>query len=261
VADIVGRSGLRWLFVVDAASCLVCAAIVHLGLPADRKAQSPALPHLATGPAAACARDDRTRHASPWQDPALLALTAAGTVFALIYMLTLVALPLSLAAEDLDPASAGLVMAAGTLTMVLARPLLRMRPLASLSDPAAAASGFILMAAGLAGYCAAHSLSALLAPAAVWSIGNLLLAGRAFAVVTALAPAGAAARYLAVYGLSWGVATVVAPIAATILISSLGAPALWAAASALCLVMAAVQPLLLRAARTSRAILLTVAEI
>ncbi len=251
VADIVGRSGLRWLFVVDAASCLACAAIVYLGLPADRKAGSPALPHPATGPAAvrppdAGPPDARTRQASPWRDPALLALTAAGTVFALIYVLTLVALPLSMAAEHLDPASAGLVMAAGTLTMVLGRPLLRMGPLASLSDPVAAGSGFILMAAGLAGYCTAHSLAALLAPAAVWSIGNLVLAGRMLAAVTALAPAGATARYLAVYGLSWGVATVAAPVAATQLISSLGAPALWAAASALCLVMAVVQPWLLR---------------
>jgi MFS family permease len=261
VADIVGSSGLRWLFVADAVSCLACAAIVYLGLPADRRAPRPAAPHPATGPAAARSREARTREASPWRDPALLALTAAGTVFALIYMLTLVALPLSMAAEHLDPASAGLVMAAGTLTMVVARPLLRMRPLASLSDPVAAGYGFILMAAGLAGYCTAHSLAALLAPAAVWSIGNLLLAGRTFAVVSALAPAGAAARYLAVYGLSWGLATVAAPIAATQLISSLGAPALWAAASALCLVMAAVQPWLLRAAGTRPATLLAVAEI
>src|SRR5579871_5864912 len=35
VAAAVGRSGLRWLFVVDAASCLCCALIVCLGLPAD----------------------------------------------------------------------------------------------------------------------------------------------------------------------------------------------------------------------------------
>jgi MFS family permease len=271
VADIVGRSGLRWLFVVDAASCLACAAIVYLGLPADRRAPGLAVLNPATGPVAARprgtrtrgtrTRGTRTRQASPWRDPALLALTAAGTVFALIYMLTLVALPLSMAAEDLNPASAGLVMAAGTLMMVLGRPLLRMRPLASLSDPVAAGSGFILMAAGLAGYGAAHSLAALLAPAAVWSIGNLLLAGRALAVVTALAPAGATARYLAVYGMSWGVATVAAPVAATQLISSLGAPALWAAASALCLVMAVVQPWLLRAVGARPATLLAVAEI
>jgi hypothetical protein len=61
--------------------------------------------------------------------------------------------------------------------------------------------------------------------------------------------------------MSWGVATVAAPVAATQLISSLGAPALWAAASALCLVMAVVQPWLLRAVGARPATLLAVAEI
>src|SRR5580698_171294 len=52
VAAAVGRSGLRWLFVVDAASCLACALIVRLALPADREASRLA----ASGPA-------RGRHA------------------------------------------------------------------------------------------------------------------------------------------------------------------------------------------------------
>ena len=174
-------------------------------------------------------------------------MTAAGTVFALVSMLMLVGLPLSAAASGLDPASVGLVMAVGTLTLVLCRPLLRARPLAGLSDPAAAASGFILLGTGMAGYAVGHSLAALFAPTVAWAIGNLLLTGRAFAVVAALAPPGATARYLAVYGLSWGIATVAAPVLATGLISSLGSPALWTAGSALCLAMAVVQPWLLRA--------------
>jgi uncharacterized membrane protein (UPF0136 family) len=123
----------------------------------------------------------------------------------------LVALPLSLAAEGSNPASAGLVMAASTLTLVLARPLQRV----SLSDQQAFVIGFLLMAAGLAGYARAHSLGALFAPAVALSIGNLLLMGRAFAMVSGLAPSHDTARYLAV-------------------------------CSALCLVTAVVQPGLLR---------------
>jgi MFS family permease len=241
VAAAVGRSNLRWLFVVDAATCLACALIVYLGLPVDRQASPP--------PAHArqdnCPRDGMRKGPSPWRDRALLAMTASGTVFAIVYMLMLVALPLSLAADGFDPADAGFVMAAGTLALVLGRPLLRTKPLASVSHPIAAAGGFILMGAGLAGYAVAHSLPAFFAPTVAWSIGNLLLTGRAFAVVTALAPPGGTARYLAVYGLSWGVATVAAPVLATQVIGSFGCSALWAASSALCLVMAAVQPWLL----------------
>jgi dipeptide/tripeptide permease len=250
IADAVGHSGLRWLFVVDAASCLACAVIVCLALPADDQRPISRLrsPGSADRPAVSVA-------ASPWRDPALLAMTAAGTVFALVYMLILIGLPLSLSAAGLNPASAGLVMATATLTLVLFRPVLRMPMLARLSGPVACGTGFVLMAAGLAGYATAHSLAALLAPTTIWSAGNLLLSGRAFAVVTALAPPGATARYLAVYGLSWGIATVVAPVLATAVIGSLGSAALWSGCAALCATMSCGQPALLRAvARRSQAL-------
>lgn len=245
VADAVGRSNLRWLFVVDAATCLGCAVIVYVGLPPDGRAgPSPArgLPCRLQG-----AGPNRAGGASAWRDPALLAVTAAGTVSALVSMLMLVSLPLSLTADGLDPASAGLVTAMGTLTLVLGRPLLRARPLAGLSHSMAVALGFILLGTGMAGYAVAHSLAALFAPTVIWAIGNLLLTGRAFAVVTALASPDATARYLAFYGLSWGVATVTAPVLATQVIGSLGSGALWTACSALCLVMAAIAPWLFRA--------------
>ncbi|MBR7827735.1 MFS transporter, partial [Actinospica sp. MGRD01-02] len=35
VADVVGRSNLRWLFVVDAATCLACALVIRLALPGE----------------------------------------------------------------------------------------------------------------------------------------------------------------------------------------------------------------------------------
>jgi MFS family permease len=259
VAAIVGRSNLRWLFVVDALTCLACALIVWLALPADHRPRPQAAEPQAAEPQAAerpRATDDdglAARVPSPWRDRALLAMTAAGTVFALIYMLMLVSLPLSLAAHGLNPASAGLVTAVSALALVLARPLLRTKRLAGISSPVAFASGYMLMGFGLAGYAAAGSLPALLAPTVAWSLGYLLLSGRAFAVVAGFAPPGAAARYLAVYGLSWGVATVAAPVLGTLLIGSLGPTALWSAISALCLAMAAVQPLLLRwlSARTA----------
>jgi MFS family permease len=241
IANAVGHSGLRWLFVVDAASCLACALIVRLALPADPLPVSQPQPPSPD-------EDLRVRIAlSPWRDARLLAMTTAGTMFALVYMLILVALPLSLSARGLNPASAGLVMATATLTLIVSRPVLRIRLVAGLSGQVACGTGFALMAAGLTGYAIAHSLAGLLAPTAIWSAGNLLLSGRAFAVVTALAPPGAAARYLAVYGLSWGIATVAAPVLAAEVIGSFGPAALWSGCAVLCAVMSCGQPALMRA--------------
>lgn len=247
LAGLVGRSNLRWLFAADAVSCLACALIVRLALPADRvrPACAPA-GAAAVAPNAAGAADVSVPVFSPWRDRSLLAITASGTVFALVYMVMLVALPLSLTARGLNPADAGLVMAASTLTFVLARPVVSTRPLAGLSPGAAFAAGYVLMAAGLAGYAVAHTLPALLGPTALWSLGNLLLMGRAFAVVSGLAPAGTSARYLAIYGLSWGFATVLAPLLSAWVIAAFGTGVLWAAMAATCLAMAVTQPRLLR---------------
>jgi len=232
VADVVGRTNLRWLFVVDAASCLACALIIRLALPADQ-------------PAAATSTTAEPGF-KPWRDKALLAMTAADTVFALVYMLMLVSLPLSLGADGMNPASAGLIMTVSTLALVAARPAMRLPRLAELPTPAAFAAGYLLMAAGLSGYAVAHTLPAMLAPTVAWSLGNLLLMGRAFAVVTELAPPGATARYLAVHGLSWGFGTVAAPVVGTWLIGACGPGTLWTAMAAVCLVMSVAQPALLR---------------
>jgi MFS family permease len=86
----------------------------------------------------------------------------------------------------------------------------------------------------------------LLLPTALYSLGNLLVMGRSFAVVSELAPAAASARYLAVYGLSWGVATLLAPLVGTWLIGLSGAGLLWTVSGAICVVMAVVQPGIVR---------------
>ncbi|ACU69144.1 major facilitator superfamily MFS_1 [Catenulispora acidiphila DSM 44928] len=243
IADIVGRWSLRWLFVVDAGTGLACAAIVALALAPDavRKPE-----HGAESDQPA------TSAISPWRDPALLIATVSGTVFALVSMLMLSALPLALGAVGLNPASAGLIMAASTGTLVLARPVLRRRWLAELPHSATFVLGYLLMAAGLCGYAVAHTLPALLVPTALYSLGNLLVLGRSFAVVSELAPASASARYLAVYGLSWGVATLLAPLVGTWLIGVSGAGLLWGVSAGVCGVMAVAQPWVVRRVRDSQ---------
>ncbi|HET9171249.1 MAG TPA: MFS transporter [Actinospica sp.] len=235
VAEVVGRTNLRWLFVVDAGTCLACALIIRLALP-DTPSQH---------------EEIAASESSPWRDRALLLVTAAGTVYALIYMLMLVSLPLSLGVDGINPAGAGLIMAVATVVLVVSRPLLRTGRLADLPTGPAFAAGYLLMALGLAGYAVAHTLPALLAPTVAWSLGNQLLMGRALAAVSGLAPPGATARYLAVYGLSWGFATVAAPVVGTWLIGSFGSGTLWSVMAAACLAMSVAAPVTFAAPRSS----------
>ncbi|MET9604889.1 MFS transporter [Streptomyces sp. NPDC006512] len=239
IAAGLGRWDLRWLFVVDALTCLVCALVLHLVLPADHERRPPARP--AARPAA------RRAEAGPWRDGALVAMFTAGTVFALVSMQILIALPLSLDHRGLEPADAGLLFTTSAVTVVAAQPALRLRRLAELPASAALALGYVLMAAGLAGYAVAHALPAFVAATVVWSLGDVIILGRALSVVAELAPPGATDRYLAAYGISWGIATVVAPVTATQTLEHAGVTALWAGTAGVCLVLAAAQLLVVDA--------------
>ncbi|MQY13365.1 Multidrug resistance protein MdtH [Streptomyces sp. RB5] len=224
-----GRWDLRWLFVADAATCLLCGAALYAVLPADR----PRAEDTASRP-----------DARPWRDRRLLLLLAFGTAFALIYLQVLTVLPLALGERGREPADAGLLFTASAVALIAAQPLLRLPRVAALSAPAALTAGHVLMAAALAGYATPAPLPVLLTSAALWGVGQLLVMGRAFALVADLAPPGATGRYLAVYGTSWGIAGIAAPVTGTQLLEHAGPGPLWTVTAALCLVLAAGQRLL-----------------
>jgi Major Facilitator Superfamily len=241
LAAALGRIDLRWLFVADAATCLTCALVVSLGLPAD----PPVCPTAGAEPLP----DDEVGGARPWRDRTLVGMFATGTVYATVFMLVMVALPLSMPARGLPSADAGLLFTTAALTVLAGRPLARVPRIAALPTGIVLAVGYLVMAVGLAGYATAGTLPSLLAWTVVWSAGDLLLVGRAFEVVTGLAPPGATGRYLAAYGTSWGYGTVAAPLLATQLLRHAGVTALWLTTAGAILVLAVLQPLVIRVHR------------
>ncbi|QWZ10709.1 MFS transporter [Nocardioides panacis] len=221
--------GLRWLFVVDAATCLACAVLVGMTIPA--------------GPPVVAARP---RASAAWRDRRLLVMLGAGTGFALVYLQITIALPLTLVARELPVAGTGLLLTVSATTIVLAQPLLRPRLLGRLDDFAAMTGGYVLLSVGLFATGYARSLPAFAAAAVLWSLGDLVLLGRAYSVVAALVPAGRRGGYLAAYGTSWGFAAVVAPAVGTGLLTYGGPALLWSSLALLCLLLAAAQPVVRR---------------
>lgn len=127
-------------------------------------------------------RDDTA--VRPLRDRALLRVLVTGTAYALIHQQTVTILPLALPRQGLPPADAGLVFTATAATTVLAQPLIRLPWTARLTTPAALALAHVLLAAGLTGYALAHTLPPLLVAAAAGSLGDLLIMGRVYALVT-----------------------------------------------------------------------------
>lgn len=220
IAAGLGRWDLRWLFVADALSCLACALIIRIVLPGDR-------PVRRGGAALRPASPEPAADIKPWRDRVLLLMLASGTVYALVYLQVMMSLPLSLARRGMRPADAGVLFTVSAVTIVAAQPLLRLQRLSALAAPAALALGYVLLAAGLAGYAAAHTMTASLVATVVWSLGDLVILGRAYALVADLAPPGGTGRYLAVYGISWGFAGVAAPIVSTQILEHAGPAVLW----------------------------------
>ena len=233
LASALAHWDLRWLFVADAATCLGCAVVVALTLPRT--------PHR-RAPAAA------TRHTGPWRDRRLLTLLAAGTVFATTYLQVTIALPLTVLDRGLPATLVGLLLTTSALTIVVARPALRLRQVAGLDDFTAMGLGYALLGAGLLATGFATTSLSLAVATVLWSLGDLVLFARIYTVVAAIAPETARGRYLAAYGTSWGVAALVAPLLGTALLTSAGPPGLWSTCAAASLLLAAAQPSLRRVA-------------
>jgi len=246
LAVALGRWGLRWLFVADAVSCLVCAVVMRATLPGDprRLGRTSAGEVGEVGEVGGAVGD--AVEVRPWRDRRLLVLLGFGTLYALVYLVVMMGLPLSLARRGMAPADAGVLFTASAATVVATQPLLRLKRLTELSAPAAPALGYLLLGTGLAGYAVAHAPAASLAATVVWSLGDLLMLGYAYALAASLAPPGGIGRYLAVYGISWGIAGVAAPIVGTQLLERGGPVALWSTMAVLCLALALGQLLVAR---------------
>jgi MFS family permease len=223
LAALLAGGGLRWLFVADAATCLACAVVVWRGLPSrSRSTVRTSAPRV-----------------SPWRDRRLLGLLGLGTAFAVVYLQVTVVLPLTVTSRGLSASTVGLLLTTSAATVVLAQPLLTVPWLRRLDDLSAMAVGYVVLAAGLLATSLATDLVGFLAATVVWSLGDLVLMGRAYTLVAAIAPEDGRGSYLAAYGLSWGVAAVVAPLLGTQLLDRVGATATWASLAAVSLLLAA----------------------
>lgn len=222
LAAAVSNLDLRWLFVADAMTCLACAVLVALALPAD----------------APRGRIQSTK-AAVWRDRRLLLLLASGTVFATLYMQLVIGIPLTLLDQGLPESGTGFVLAVSAVTLILAQRLLRVQ---GLDDFRSIAIGYGLLAAGLVVTAFAHSLAVFLLATVLWSLGDLFLLTRYLTQASGLAPDHARGRYLAVFGLSWGIATTIAPLTATQLLEAAGPEGLWLTSAAVAAVLASLQP-------------------
>ncbi|NHA69394.1 MFS transporter [Phycicoccus flavus] len=217
VAALVTRWGVGALFAVDAATSLAAAGLVAVLLPA--------LPAVRVRRAWRAALHRR-----------LLAWTALCCVPTTVVMVVVLVLPLVVEQDGRPPSTtAWLLAAAAAVSLATQRMLARVEP--RLPAHLVLASGYALLGVALLVW-ALGGLAALVVGAVLEGAAGTLVVGTQQAVASRLAPAGSEAAVMTVQGLSWGVATVVAPVLGTALLGA-GAHVLWLTGAAVALVLAA----------------------
>jgi predicted MFS family arabinose efflux permease len=245
VAAAVSGAGLRWLFVVDAATCLACAALVARSIPRSipratvpvenrpdgqdsRRVGTP--PRPSPRPRHRVSPVARARWAAALRDRRLRPVVAFGTVAATVTMVVVLGVPLLVEQRGLPPAVTGWVLAAGAAASVpgawLAAALRRRT-----DDAGILLVGEVVASAGLATIALATHPATLAVGLVAFDVGGLLVIATTMARAGTLAPEGSRGTYLAVLGLTWGLATSVAPVVLTMLGTAYGPGAPFGAAA------------------------------
>ncbi|WP_245553669.1 MFS transporter [Demetria terragena] len=192
-AATIGRLGLSWLFVFDAATAIAGMVVVALLLHPARQRANLEENH---GPAP-----------SPWRDHKLWLLMVTGTGFAMIYLVVPMVMPLALGLAGWQASDAGLLNALSALVVIAAQPVLRKTGNLRVRSSA----GYGLLAIGLAMAGSMPNPTGYVIAVVVMALGDVLLLGYSYALVARIAPTGAKAQYFAVYGITWGVALTLGP--------------------------------------------------
>jgi predicted MFS family arabinose efflux permease len=207
-----------WLFVGDALTCWLAAALLVVARPARRAAARPE-------PAAGAGGGPSPR--SPWSDRPFLLLMLLVVVLATAFFQILSTLPLHLRQvygfrED----AVGMLLAFNPALIVLFEMVLihaveRRRPLPLIG------LGSFLVCAGFALMPFGSSLAFAALTILIWSAGEMLALPLINAVVAERAGGGRRGRYMGLYTMAFSVAFVFAPAGGTWVYDNLGPDRLW----------------------------------
>lgn len=207
------------LFLGDGFTSLLFAFLVWRGVPETRPVRDASVPAPAGSTGAA-------GFFAPYRDPTYVLFLLLSVAVIVIFMQHNTLFPLDMNAHGLSKVAFGVVMGLNGVFIVLIQPFFAPF-LQRFPRSRVLASGSLLVGAGFginafASTAPVYSLGVL-----VWTIGEICVLPVANAVVADLAPPHVRGRYQGAYGLSWGLAGFLAPLAGAATYERLGSGALW----------------------------------
>jgi MFS family permease len=211
------------LFVLDAATCLAFAVLIARKVPETRPPRDPS---RAAG------------YAQALGDPLLLGLSASTLLGAIVYMQSLVTLPLAVEADGLGPDAFGLIYAVNPIVVIVAQVFV-LRILDRIAGVRILVVALVVMGVGFGMTAFASTVPMFALTVVVWTIGEVGFNAVEPALVADIAPADLRGRYNGVVGMAYGAAALLGPLFGTRLFEDYGENVLWTACLLASLVSAA----------------------
>ncbi len=242
LGGMLARAGFAWLFWCDAATCALFGLLVWRAVPETRARQS------------GTARQ-RGSFADVLRDPLMVAFVLLTFAVTFVYMQAYTTLPLTMKITGLPAPAYGLAMAVNGLVIIAIQPLAGAW-LGRQDHSTVLACGMIFTGAGFGLTALATATWSYAVTVFIWTLGEILAASVALAVVANLSPAHLRGRYSGAYGLAYSAGYLLAPLGGTRLLAQ-GRAVLWLACAGLCAAAALGQLALRPAIRRREELILT----
>jgi MFS family permease len=225
IAGLLVKQSFVLLFLGDAATTLICAAVVWRWVPESRPAR--------TEPAGRVL----TSLATPLRDPPFAAIWLLALLTAMIYFQFATTLPEALTRHGITASEYGFLVAVTcvvvTVVQPLATPLLQR---ARKSRVLAAACA--LIAAGFGSIALVSSLPLYIVAGVIWTLGEIGYVAVVPTIVADLAPSALRGGYQGAYQMAWGLASFAGPALGGLVFQRFGGDWLWAGCFVLGLLLA-----------------------
>ena len=217
VGGALASASFLWLFVGDGLTSIAFAFIVWRAVPETRPA------HVEGGkPRAGLVGG----FAAPYRDRPFALFVLLSFMLLLVFMQHFTTLPLDMAAHGVTRAQLGLILALNGILIVLVQPFVAAR-LARFNRSRTIAGGAALFGLGFGLNAFARSVPLYALGVIVWTLGEMAVLPIANAVVADVAIPEMRGRYQGAYGITFGLASLAAPLIGTAVLQRWGSPALW----------------------------------
>lgn len=223
IGGFMARRSFTVLFVADAITTLVLAAVVWAAVPESRPAQSKTVVGS---------------FATPFADRRYLPFLVLNFLVILVFFQHLAALPEDMRAKGFSTEDFGLALATNGVLIVLLQPFVTKR-LEGVSRPSQLALASVCTGLGFGLVSVASSLPMYVLTVAVWTLGEIIFAPVNASLVAELSPPALRGRYQGAFGLTWSLAAMLAPGCGAWLIQHTSLRTLWLSCFALGLLTAA----------------------